>query len=372
MNFYIFNSVQQENKFFRDNINTDWGNADKSVVSQESKFHYFKFLNIIERNGKQLSKSPIGIIPFYYEAGNHNIDKIIQVVKENFVYVLKHKIVFLDPLEGNHNIAEDIDYFVNYFNDSLDVYFISGDLKLRERKNRFTFVYNDQWIHHISPPPEIIPYNPTTKDYINCNRVARMHRCMLMQSLIDNHLLQTGYNTWANTYGAFDEFKRLYPKNTITNQKYDVLDIKNVTEANPTNSIPIEYCKKTFLYLNTETHVDNKVLFISEKTYKPIAIGMPFMTLGNPGTLARLRDLGFITFNKWFDERYDFDLTLEERIAIIVSNLNRLRDESFDRKTELRKEMEPVCKHNQNLYRQLHYKNDIINKLDLIKEGQIK
>ena len=56
-------------------------------------------------------------------------------------------------------------------------------------------------------------------------------------------------------------------------------------------------------YLTTETHVDNNVLFISEKTYKPISIGMPFMSLGNPGTLEYLRSKGFITFSDWIDAK---------------------------------------------------------------------
>ena len=45
--------------------------------------------------------------------------------------------------------------------------------------------------------------------------------------------------------------------------------------------------------------------FITEKTFKPIALQHPFMIFGHSGTLARLHELGFETFPEMFDESYD-------------------------------------------------------------------
>ena len=45
--------------------------------------------------------------------------------------------------------------------------------------------------------------------------------------------------------------------------------------------------------------------FITEKTFKPIALQHPFMVYGHSNTLSRLRDLGFETFPEMFDESYD-------------------------------------------------------------------
>ncbi len=47
------------------------------------------------------------------------------------------------------------------------------------------------------------------------------------------------------------------------------------------------------------------VRFLTEKIFKPLAYGMPFMVIGNKGSLQRIRDLGFKTFPEWFDESYD-------------------------------------------------------------------
>lgn len=47
------------------------------------------------------------------------------------------------------------------------------------------------------------------------------------------------------------------------------------------------------------------VRFLTEKTFKSMAWGMPFLFVGNQHGLQRIRDLGFKTFPEWFDESYD-------------------------------------------------------------------
>ena len=42
--------------------------------------------------------------------------------------------------------------------------------------------------------------------------------------------------------------------------------------------------------------------FITEKTFKPIMYGHPFIVLGNPGIMSQLESWGFMTFNNLFDQ----------------------------------------------------------------------
>ena len=67
--------------------------------------------------------------------------------------------------------------------------------------------------------------------------------------------------------------------------------------------------------------------FLSEKTFKPIALEHPFMIWGHSGTLRKLRDLGFETFENLFDESDDDAGPWEEKLKIIYNNAN-----SFDTK----------------------------------------
>jgi len=66
--------------------------------------------------------------------------------------------------------------------------------------------------------------------------------------------------------------------------------------------------------------------FITEKTFKPIAMQHPFMVYGHSNTLARLRDLGFETFPEMFNESYDRARTDQQKLSILKYNVT-----NFDR-----------------------------------------
>jgi hypothetical protein len=65
-----------------------------------------------------------------------------------------------------------------------------------------------------------------------------------------------------------------------------------------------DWYQTTAFSLVSETTVENR-LFVSEKSFKPIAFGHPFVIYGTPGNLQYLRDLGFETFENEIDESYD-------------------------------------------------------------------
>ena len=258
------------------------------------------------------------------------------------------------------------------FYGSVRTFLISADYNLKHRKNSFEFKYVDQWAHHVMPQVNVIGYTPE-KIYLNLNRVAREHRCMLMDSLINNNMLDDGFNTWANTGDAFARYQIDYPNSTINKHTYDILDVEDITFANPTQDIPLEYCKKTFMYIVTETHIGSNVMFLSEKSYKPISIGMPFIILGNPGTLDLLRDKGYITFNKWFNENYDLPISIDKRIKIIMENLDYIKGLTNSQRIDLRQEMMPICRHNLEVYKMHQSKNSYLELLQsIIQQAGLK
>lgn len=373
MKVKFIEDFQTENSYYHDNIAIQWDIQTTSPINDIDNFHFFKFLTLDKDKtieGKNLF--PIFISAQTKQITKTNIDPIVRFMKNNVdLFVNKNLIpVFWDPLEGNITIAEEIDKIVDIFSNAFTIYYISADYKLNYRNNKFKFIFNDQWIHHLTPKTKIIDFHPD-RVYINCNRVARYHRCMLMDKIIDNNLLKYGWNTWANTYGAFDEYKTDFPQTTIDQQTYDILDVKDITEANPTKLIPYRHCQSSMIYLNTETHYKNENLFISEKTYKPISIGMPFMSLGNPGTLEYLRLIGFETFSEWIDESYDLDYPLDKRVEIVVDNLKYLHSLSTKGKAKMRRQMEEVCWHNLEVYKKLQRRNTFVTNLKRILKGQI-
>lgn len=378
MKIKVFEQFQKQNKFFQDNVeNMNWNLEKDNTLTDVSNFHYFKFLEIDHTN---TFEQPSYIFPIYIEAQDllhwdkeqKLINQVIAYLTENESLFVSKKLipVFLDPLEGNHDFARTLNYIVDRIQNKFTIYFISGDFNLTKQTNKFKFVYNDQWIHHVRPRKKPITYYEH-KAYINLNRVARYHRCELMQKIINNNLLTKGFNTWADCYGALLEYEHKKPGATIRNQTFDILDVPNIIEANPTNQIPIKYCESSFIYINTETHYDNEVLFISEKTYKPISIGMPFITLGNPGTLEFLRHRGFVTFSDWLDESYDLDMHIDQRVDVVIKNIKSILKLTTSQRVQMRQEMQEVCAHNLTVYKNLWKKNSLIEKLKLIEKGAI-
>ena len=67
----------------------------------------------------------------------------------------------------------------------------------------------------------------------------------------------------------------------------------------------------------------NDVGFLTEKTFKPIMYGHPFIIASHPGALARLKQLGFETFPQWFDEGYDDIGNSGERIRYVSRTIEK-------------------------------------------------
>lgn len=101
----------------------------------------------------------------------------------------------------------------------------------------------------------------------------------------------------------------------------------------------------TWYSIVAETLVDNNLpLFITEKTFKPIAFYHPFIIVGQPKLLSRLRELGFTTFDNLFDESYDNLNNIDEKLDIIQKNITSFNKEPYDKFTH------DKIAHNHNLF----------------------
>jgi len=108
-----------------------------------------------------------------------------------------------------------------------------------------------------------------------------------------------------------------------------------------------DQCAESLLYLVTETVATGRRHHLTEKTFKPIAMGMPFVIVGTRGSLEYLRSYGFRTFEGIWDESYDQadDAVRIERIASLLRSLDELSTES---KQELFDQCQEVVEHNWN------------------------
>jgi hypothetical protein len=102
----------------------------------------------------------------------------------------------------------------------------------------------------------------------------------------------------------------------------------------------------SLIYLITETVGEYPYPYLTEKTWKAIVNQRPFMILGSMRSLSLLKDMGFKTFDKWWDESYDLKENTGDRIDGIVDQLVKLSTLSETDLLTLENEMLPTVSYN--------------------------
>ena len=302
--------------------------------------------------------------------------RVIEDVKNN-----KAKIVLIMATEGeSHTWMAPEDFYIiqSWVNElSLprnNVVYINGNLLSEEiiKQESFPFISKgvmvfESWNNIFNYYPNVIDFEPDKKQflYLNLNRIPRMHRVYMLSELIQAGLYEKGLNSFdisrAIVFTLQDRFNfnnliECYDPSLLASASYIYEKVKNILDVDTTSNlalnINLDLHKKTFVDLVTETVVDPNSIFFTEKTWKPIVVGKPFLLLGSNNMLKQMKKYGFKTFDKWFDESYDYAPTLKEKIIIIIKNLERYKNYTPEQLQALRQEMKEVCVHNQNLLKQ--------------------
>jgi hypothetical protein len=204
----------------------------------------------------------------------------------------------------------------------------------------------------------------------------RHHRYGMTYKLKESNLLKYGKNSCAE----FKNFKYEYSQcshsdNNIDTKNYlkkleiddnkirsfiKCLPLNIDKKAEPNNNLNEEHSlyENVFLDLVNETHQPDNQLFVTEKTFRPIAHLRPFIINGDRWTLRYLKDHGFKTFDRWWDESYDDKQDDWKRIESLTEIIKRLCSMPLESLLVLYKEMLPVLEHNQQILRDAdEYKN---------------
>mgnify|MGYP000580535428 CR=1 FL=1 len=91
-----------------------------------------------------------------------------------------------------------------------------------------------------------------------------------------------------------------------------------------------DWYTETYVNLVTETFFGRNV-FLSEKIFKPLSNLQPFIVLGDYGTIAELKRLGFKTFEPFIDESYDLEINPKTRIQKIETEIEKLKNKSNEK-----------------------------------------
>lgn len=93
----------------------------------------------------------------------------------------------------------------------------------------------------------------------------------------------------------------------------------------------------------------NCLHFMTEKTLKPLSSLHPFFLLGNKGCLEDLKQRGYRTFSKLWDERYAEEEDFVGRILLVSWELEKLTQYTAEQRTELIQSIKPDLIYNFDL-----------------------
>ena len=110
--------------------------------------------------------------------------------------------------------------------------------------------------------------------------------------------------------------------------------------------VPDQYID-TYFSLVTETVFDYPYSFRTEKIWKPVAIGHPFVVASSRGYYRDLRNLGFQTFGHVIDESFDLIENNQDRMDRIVAIVKDLCQQDL---ASFLDACYNVCKYNQQHY----------------------
>jgi hypothetical protein len=116
--------------------------------------------------------------------------------------------------------------------------------------------------------------------------------------------------------------------------------------------------KDVLIDVVVESHVLGNSFFPTEKTLRPIWLKKPFLIFSNQDYLSYLRQMGFLTFNDYWDENYDgFETT--NRITEMYRTMDHLANMDVTELESMYRDMQSILDHNYHLVQEQTFSRKI-------------
>ena len=227
------------------------------------------------------------------------------------------------------------------------------------------------------------------KYFLLLNRMPRIHRMALMSMLHSKMLLENTLTSFPSEklspanfckkIHLSQYFSRMMNFNKQEKSNYlkawkdlednhfpMIVDVEEWDTNHYGTSVDWLY-NRTFFSVVVESIYDDLSVFLDEKIWKPIYNYHPFVLVGCPNSLKKLREMGFRTFHPFIDESYDTEFNHGKRMEMVCSEVGKLCEKSFDELKLWFKDITPILEHNKDA---LDYHNKGKQKIltDLIRE----
>jgi len=198
------------------------------------------------------------------------------------------------------------------------------------------------WHRNQQIPPTPIHTNRRLRDFTVLSRTHKWWRATAMTDLHRTGLLDNSYWSY-RTDVTTDEAETDNPIEVdtlairediakfLSNGPYSC-DALTHEQHNDHHLIQTNHFTDSYCNIILETHFDadgSGGAFLTEKTFKAIKHGQPFVVVGCPGSLAALRELGYRTFDHAVDNSYDTIKNNTERWIAARSAIAQLKSQDL-------------------------------------------
>jgi len=201
----------------------------------------------------------------------------------------------------------------------------------------------------------LLNYQTYTRPYkfLFTNRKVRPHRRYLVHRLHQEGLLDN--SLWCNheehTTWGHPDFNVTYTDATMPIQQlplgYDPDQLPGWIDG---VIVPQQFLD-TWFTLVSETVFETDASFRTEKFYKPVLAGHPFLICANSGFYRDLHNLGFRSFGHLIDESFDVIINGKDRMDRLIDSVKWLCQQDLAKFWNTARE---VCLYNQHHALELH------------------
>jgi hypothetical protein len=207
--------------------------------------------------------------------------------------------------------------------------------RAKDRKPTRTFMSPNRIVAGRRDHRVLFLYN-VFKNGLETNHISAPRHCQYEH--VDITTIASKYN---NTYPDIEQvFESAALPRLFEGETQQIMSSYNLTNfAEAADSL---------LYVPTETVYFGRRSHLTEKTFKAIALEMPFVLVAPAHSLEYLRSYGFRTFAPYIDESYDEIEDPIERIERVTHILLEIQARSAAAKIALHQQLLPIVEYNRN------------------------
>lgn len=198
---------------------------------------------------------------------------------------------------------------------------------------------------------------------------SREYRLKFAEMLVDARLLDSSVTSL-----AFVDQNVHYSDHPVTNQIWQTnTEFEKFFRPNTSpSSASADYTHTDYssaaIEVVLETWFDSEKNHLTEKTFRPLAVGQPFMLVSTAHSLAYLRSYGFETFAPWINETYDTITDPWVRMQAIILEMKRLQKLNRDDFHSVIKNCNRIAQRNKARFFSPEFEQQVIDEL---REGMI-